>query len=82
MVRVRGARLRRSHRTPLPFLSPTPSQRLCSVCLSNPKTVILLPCGHLCVCEDCAKQLLAARPGPAKCPIGREVVKEMKVAFV
>ena len=29
----------------------------CVVCLSNPKCVVLMPCRHLCVCQDCAEQL-------------------------
>ena len=31
-----------------------PFQDVCVVCLSKPKTMVLVPCGHQCVCEDCA----------------------------
>lgn len=39
----------------------------CCVCLDKPRT-IRLPCGHACMCADCAKQVMAST---AKCPICR-----------
>ncbi|TNJ26495.1 Ankyrin repeat protein 2 [Giardia muris] len=30
----------------------------CIVCLRNPKDTLLQPCGHLCVCSTCAKQIM------------------------
>ena len=41
---------------------------MCCLCLSEPKTHLLLPCGHKCVCEDCVPLLSA--PG-ATCPLCR-----------
>ena len=41
---------------------------MCCLCLSEPKTHLLLPCGHKCVCEDCVPLLSA--PG-AICPLCR-----------
>ena len=32
---------------------------MCCLCLSEPKTHLLLPCGHKCVCEDCVPLLSA-----------------------
>ena len=26
----------------------------CSVCMDNKKNHVLIPCGHVCVCEECA----------------------------
>ena len=26
----------------------------CSVCMDNKKNYILIPCAHVCVCEECA----------------------------
>jgi hypothetical protein len=36
----------------------------CVVCLSAPSTISLLPCGHNCLCQECAGQIV-------KCPICR-----------
>lgn len=37
---------------------------LCSICIDNPKTMAIIPCGHLCCCKECAEMLTA-------CPICR-----------
>ena len=37
-------------------------KRLCVVCLDNEKQVLLRPCRHYCVCEDCSKQLRGVCP--------------------
>ena len=50
-----------SHSSDSPSNSTTPSINStstdCVVCLSEPKTVVILPCKHLCVCQQCHKQL-------------------------
>ena len=28
----------------------------CTVCLDNPREVLLQPCGHVCVCQDCVNR--------------------------
>lgn len=38
----------------------------CVVCLDGKKTHLLVPCGHLCLCENCSNQL-----NDGKCPICR-----------
>eukprot|EP00658_Telonema_sp_P-2_P056658 TRINITY_DN45117_c0_g1_i1.p2 TRINITY_DN45117_c0_g1~~TRINITY_DN45117_c0_g1_i1.p2 ORF type:complete len:182 (+),score=51.80 TRINITY_DN45117_c0_g1_i1:196-741(+) len=38
---------------------------LCCVCMSNPCSVVLMPCAHLCSCVDCVKQL-------SQCPLCRK----------
>lgn len=40
----------------------------CRVCMEKPKNLALIPCGHKCVCQDCADKL--KRIGP-NCPICR-----------
>lgn len=40
---------------------------LCIVCLEDPATVALLPCGHICLCMHCAPTALKK----GRCPIGR-----------
>lgn len=39
-------------------------ENLCIVCFSEVKNIILLPCRHVCLCEECYKNV-------RKCPIGR-----------
>ena len=39
----------------------------CSICLHNPFQVVLIPCGHICMCIDCLKQLRLNK----KCPVCR-----------
>ena len=41
---------------------------MCCMCLSEPKTHLLLPCGHKCVCKDCVT--LLSSPGSI-CPLCR-----------
>lgn len=31
-----------------------PDSQRCCVCHNNPREIILLPCGHYCLCEDCS----------------------------
>lgn len=40
----------------------------CSICMTDPKNIIFMPCRHICVCSECMKQL-------DKCPICRAEVK-------
>lgn len=42
-------------------------EEMCTVCLERPREVIVLDCGHICVCGDCAQAL----PLPRKCPVCR-----------
>jgi len=55
--------------------SPT---SMCVVCLSEPREVVLLDCGHICLCGDCA----AALPLPKVCPICRQQVDRIIPTYV
>jgi len=44
------------------------ADRLCVVCLAEPKTFVFTPCGHMCVCSDCADLVLASN---RLCPMCR-----------
>ena len=70
-------------------------KQTCIVCMERPKSVLVLPCRHLCMCAECARQLLdqarrrsererrtASGVGvPPKCPICRGDVKETMDVF-
>ncbi|KAI8429600.1 hypothetical protein MSG28_000198 [Choristoneura fumiferana] len=53
-----------------------PEVQLCVVCAENPKEIILLPCGHVCLCEDCSDNIQEA------CPICRERIHSRAPAFI
>jgi baculoviral IAP repeat-containing protein 7/8 len=44
---------------------------MCKICLINPGTVLLLPCGHLASCHDCSLAM------PVNCPICRKIIETM-----
>lgn len=46
----------------------------CVICLSEPRNTAVLPCRHLCVCEECAAHVRGDR-----CPICRADVHSIKV---
>mmetsp|Transcript_9044 Transcript_9044/g.26622 ORF Transcript_9044/g.26622 Transcript_9044/m.26622 type:complete len:381 (-) Transcript_9044:136-1278(-) len=48
-------------------------EALCTICLEGESTTAMLPCGHRCVCGDCAAAVRAARP--ATCPMCRQAVE-------
>ncbi|XP_045490875.1 mitochondrial E3 ubiquitin protein ligase 1-like [Colias croceus] len=50
--------------------------QLCVVCTDNPKEIILLPCGHVCLCEDCSENIRD------NCPICRERIESRAPAFI
>lgn len=48
------------------------SENACVICLSNPRSCVLLDCGHVCCCFGCYQAL----PQPY-CPICRQVIKRV-----
>ncbi len=50
----------------------------CVVCLTNPREVIVLECGHVCLCTRCAERL----PQPRMCPICRQPIDRFVAAFL
>ena len=60
---------------PLVVIAPTNTQQtgsaqesICVVCMSAPRTVVLIPCGHLAVCQSCYGRL-------QQCPVCRSVIR-------
>ena len=43
----------------------------CIICLSRPRDVVVLDCGHVCMCAHCAEVL----PTPKRCPVCRSAVQ-------
>ncbi|XP_074307298.1 putative E3 ubiquitin-protein ligase LUL4 [Silene latifolia] len=46
----------------------------CVICMTEPKNTAVIPCRHLCMCSDCAKEL---RLQTNKCPICRQSITEL-----
>ncbi|KAH9611333.1 hypothetical protein KSS87_005571 [Heliosperma pusillum] len=46
----------------------------CVICMTEPKNTAVIPCRHLCMCSDCAKEL---RLRSNKCPICRQPITEL-----
>lgn len=43
----------------------------CVICMSEPKTHAMIPCGHRCVCEDCGTRRITS------CPLCRAMVQDI-----
>jgi hypothetical protein len=59
------------------------AERACTVCMDRPKSTVLIPCGHRCVCSECAA-VLTARSKPVEkqiCPICRKKIERTLATF-
>ncbi|XP_003740854.1 mitochondrial ubiquitin ligase activator of nfkb 1 [Galendromus occidentalis] len=72
---VRRDEVRRKRRQEARSLVETGPQ--CVVCMSNRVEVMLLECGHLCLCTDCCEQLV-----DGLCPICRTVYTRQVAAYL
>eukprot|EP00933_Yihiella_yeosuensis_P020290 TRINITY_DN16294_c1_g1_i1.p1 TRINITY_DN16294_c1_g1~~TRINITY_DN16294_c1_g1_i1.p1 ORF type:complete len:333 (+),score=44.87 TRINITY_DN16294_c1_g1_i1:168-1166(+) len=53
---------------------------LCVICLSDPRTTAVLPCRHLCCCEECARVLsYGSQTRGDQCPICRSKITGVQV---
>mmetsp|Transcript_70520 Transcript_70520/g.216037 ORF Transcript_70520/g.216037 Transcript_70520/m.216037 type:complete len:286 (-) Transcript_70520:74-931(-) len=49
----------------------------CVICLTEPRNTAVLPCRHMCVCEDCARHLQVG--AATHCPICRGDIRGVQV---
>lgn len=47
----------------------------CAICLVKPLEIVLNPCGHVCSCKDCVRNLKT-------CPLCRQVIENAKTVFI
>ena len=58
--------------SPRIFLQHPPEQMymtstVCIACMEEPSNVVIIPCGHICLCTKCVRTVLRC----GKCPVGR-----------
>ncbi len=46
----------------------------CIICMSNTPNMLFVPCGHLCVCSNCNKQLMKYNHYCPLCPLCRRSI--------
>jgi len=51
----------------------------CTVCLDNPREVLIKDCGHVCVCADCAERI---RHETNRCPVCRKEIQGTQSVYI
>ena len=58
-------------------------KRVCVVCVDQLKTVLILPCRHMCLCVDCAREIAESRFIERRvCPLCREPIETVMYVYV
>ena len=58
-------------------------KRKCVVCQDRKKSVLIMPCKHLCLCVQCADHIARSRiPGRRVCPLCRTRIKTIMNVYV
>lgn len=47
----------------------------CTICMSKESDTIIMPCGHLCVCNECGEQIRVSKHN--MCPVCRGGIKTL-----
>ena len=59
-----------------------PDWQRCVICLVRNREVIVLPCGHVCLCADCMVLINQQDPRQRNCPMCRHRIEQIARAFV
>lgn len=58
-----------------PTAMVTPAEQSCCICMDRPRNIFFQPCGHVCVCSECAAAV-------RECPLCRTPVAQRFQAFL
>lgn len=60
----------------------TGREEKCVICQDQPKSVLLLPCRHLCLCKDCKDFMFGQNATHQNCPLCRRSVHQTIETFI
>ena len=60
-------------------LRAAPNPDLCVICWDGPRDHIIAPCGHICLCDQCANHM--QNMGLMYCPLCKGIVKQVFKSF-
>jgi hypothetical protein len=46
---------------------------VCVVCMEEPRSIVLVPCGHMALCKDCCQTIIVEQQ--KKCPMCQQDVE-------
>lgn len=58
-------------RSPITAVNASEAEMPCVVCLTDQRSTVFAPCGHMCCCEECAETIYNFPDGRAICPMCR-----------
>lgn len=58
------------------------SDRTCTICINAESTHLFIPCGHFCICEDCASQIMQDSDNVKMCPICKAQISSVHKVYI
>ena len=53
----------------------------CVVCYEPPKDHMIIPCNHVCLCQECAEENFATKDGSQQCPLCSKDIEDVKQVY-